>query len=46
MDLFGKINQAGQTVLMVTHNEVIAQSCDRIFRIEDGRLCPEGGMLL
>ena len=31
-----------QTVLMVTHNEVIAQSCDRIFRIEDGRLCPEG----
>ena len=35
-----------QTVLMVTHNEVIAQSCDRIFRIEDGRLCPEGGMLL
>lgn len=32
-----------QTVLMVTHNEVIAQSCDRIFRIEDGRLCPEGG---
>lgn len=35
-----------QTVLMVTHNEVIAQSCNRIFRIEDGRLCPEGGMLL
>ena len=23
---------------MVTHNEVIAQSCNRIFRIEDGRL--------
>lgn len=35
-----------QTVLMVTHNEVIAQSCDRVFRIEDGRLCPEGGMSL
>lgn len=27
-----------QTVLMVTHNEALAQSCDRIIRIEDGRL--------
>lgn len=27
-----------QTVLMVTHNEALAQSFDRIIRIEDGRL--------
>ena len=27
-----------QTVLMVTHNEALAQSSDRIIRIEDGRL--------
>lgn len=27
-----------QTALMVTHNEALAQSCDRIIRIEDGRL--------
>lgn len=27
-----------QTVLMVTHNEALGQSCDRIIRIEDGRL--------
>ena len=27
-----------QTILMVTHNEAIAQTCDRIIRIEDGRL--------
>lgn len=27
-----------QTVLMVTHNEALAQSCDRIIQIEDGRL--------
>lgn len=27
-----------QTILMVTHNEGIAQTCDRIIRIEDGRL--------
>lgn len=32
-----------QTILMVTHNEVLAQSCDRIIRIEDGRICDEGG---
>lgn len=27
-----------QTILMVTHNEAIAQTCDRMIRIEDGRL--------
>ncbi len=27
-----------QTILMVTHNEGIAQTCDRIIRIEDGRI--------
>ena len=30
--------QYDQTILMVTHNEVIAQNCDRIIRIEDGVL--------
>lgn len=27
-----------QTVIMVTHSDVLAQSCDRIVRIEDGIL--------
>ena len=27
-----------QTIIMITHNEEIAQSADRILRIEDGRL--------
>lgn len=27
-----------QTILMVTHNEILAQSCDRIIRIEDGQI--------
>ena len=27
-----------QTILMVTHNEMLAQSCDSILHIEDGRL--------
>lgn len=30
-----------QTILMVTHNEAVAQACDRIFHIEDGQLLPE-----
>lgn len=27
-----------QTVLMVTHNEALAQTCDRVLHIEDGKL--------
>ena len=27
-----------QTILMVTHNEAIAQTCDRIIHIEDGQI--------
>lgn len=30
-----------QTILMVTHNEAIAQTCDRIIHIEDGRILSE-----
>ncbi|MDY4104888.1 MAG: ABC transporter ATP-binding protein [Oscillospiraceae bacterium] len=29
----------GQTIVMITHNEEIAQLADRIIRIEDGRIC-------
>ena len=28
----------GQTIVMITHNEEIAQMADRIIRIEDGRI--------
>ena len=31
-------NQFGQTIVMITHNEEIAQTADRIIRIEDGRI--------
>lgn len=30
--------QFNQTVIMITHNEEIAQTADRIIRIEDGRI--------
>ena len=32
-----------QTILMVTHNELIAQSCDRIIAIEDGQILGKCG---
>ena len=28
----------GQTIIMVTHNEELAQSCDFILHIKDGRV--------
>lgn len=33
----------GQTIVMITHNEEIAQMADRIIRIEDGRIVAKGG---
>lgn len=31
-------NQLGQTIIMITHNDEIAQTADRIIRIEDGKI--------
>ncbi|KNZ41278.1 ABC transporter ATP-binding protein [Acetobacterium bakii] len=33
------IKKFGQTLVMITHNNEIAQLADRIIRIEDGRIC-------
>lgn len=33
----------GQTMVMITHNEEIAQMSDRIIRIEDGKITGKGG---
>lgn len=33
----------GQTLVMITHNEEIAQMAGRIIRIEDGKICGGGG---
>ncbi|MGT2832293.1 ABC transporter ATP-binding protein [Streptococcus halotolerans] len=46
-DVIGLLKVTGekynQTVVMITHNEEIAQMADRIIRIEDGRIVPKGG---
>ena len=42
-DVMGLLKITGQkfsqTIVMITHNEEIAQMADRIIRIEDGRIC-------
>ena len=32
-----------QTIVMITHSEALAQLCDRIIHIEDGKLMKSGG---
>lgn len=32
-----------QTIVMITHNDEIAQLADRIVRIEDGKIVTKGG---
>jgi putative ABC transport system ATP-binding protein len=36
--LFARAAQAGATLLMVTHDEALAQRCGRILRLADGRI--------
>lgn len=39
--------QFHQTIIMITHNEALAQLCDRVIHIEDGRIiddCLQGGV--
>lgn len=41
MESLIKLNNAGVTILMVTHNEEISKQCKRIVRIRDGQLLAE-----
>ena len=36
MDIFGKIQEAGNTVILVTHEEDIARYAKRVVRLKDG----------
>ncbi|MGL5149826.1 MAG: ABC transporter ATP-binding protein [Clostridium sp.] len=42
INIFKELNNEGKTVIIVTHDEKIANQCTRIIRIEDG-LCRDSG---
>jgi len=39
LDVLEKLNKAGQTIIMVTHNEGIAKRAGRIIKLIDGKIC-------
>jgi putative ABC transport system ATP-binding protein len=36
MNLFKKLNGEGQTIILITHEQEIADQCKRIIKIRDG----------
>lgn len=45
IELLKSINQEGKTIIIVTHDPNIAAYCDRIVRIEDGRMIEAGELI-
>jgi ABC-type antimicrobial peptide transport system, ATPase component len=45
MQLFTDLNrELGTTIIMVTHDDHLAQMCDRIVKITDGQISSDKGM--
>jgi len=38
MEIFKDLNNQGQTIIMVTHEEMYAKIADRLIRLDDGRI--------
>ncbi len=41
MRIFRELNEQGKTIIIVTHEEFVASSCDRVITISDGRVIEE-----
>ncbi|MBQ8725227.1 MAG: ABC transporter ATP-binding protein, partial [Oscillospiraceae bacterium] len=41
MKLFHELHEQGRTIIIVTHDRNIADQCERIIQIEDGRILAE-----
>ena len=42
LELFKRLHGDGQTIIMVTHNQEVADAADRIVRMRDGRVEHDG----
>jgi putative ABC transport system ATP-binding protein len=42
LELFRRLHQGGQTILMVTHDQPVADAAQRIVRMKDGRVDDDG----
>ena len=38
MEIFRKLNRTGMSIVIVTHDMDVADSCDKVYRLEDGKL--------
>lgn len=38
MDIFNKLKNEGNTIIIATHSELVANCCDRVLKIDDGEL--------
>ncbi|MFA5247606.1 MAG: ATP-binding cassette domain-containing protein, partial [Candidatus Micrarchaeia archaeon] len=43
--LFGRLNEAGKTIVLVTHDENVAKCAQRIIRISDGKVVSDEAVL-
>jgi ABC-type lipoprotein export system ATPase subunit len=44
LDLFGELNDAGVTLVVVTHDEEVAAQAGRIIEVRDGRVVADSGV--
>ncbi len=42
LELFRRLHQGGQTILLVTHDQPVADAAERIVRMKDGRVVDDG----
>src|SRR5699024_742618 len=40
LDIFAKLNQQGKTLVVVTHDQVVADYCQQIYYMQEGKVAP------
>lgn len=40
LDIFAKLNQQGKTLVVVTHDQVVANYCQQIYYMQEGKVAP------